>query len=191
MEPGLEEAISSRLATLPAGLRQHIFRVQALALELAQHHDIDENKVKLGALAHDLARALKGDQLLQKAHELGLPIDPVETHEPILLHGPVAAELLRREDGLEDQQVYEAVYWHSTAHKGISPVAQVIFLADKLDPQKAHRYPFIPELKELAIESLDKATLDFLSRQLESLIHEGSTLHPVSVEARNHLILQA
>ena len=190
MDP-LEERISHRLATLPAGLREHIYRVQELALELAQHHDIDKNKVKLGALAHDLARAMKGDQLLQKAQELGLPIDPVETYEPILLHGPVAAEMLRRENGLEDQQVYEAVYWHSTAHKGISPVAQVIFLADKLDPQKAHRYPFIPELKELAIESLDKATLDFLSRQLESLIHEGSTLHPVSVEARNHLILQA
>ena len=191
MDSGLEHRISHRLATLPAGLREHIYRVQELALELAQHHNIDENRVKLGALAHDLARSMKGDQLLQKARELQIPIDPVEAHEPILLHGPVAAELLRREVGLEDQQVYEAVYWHSTAHKGISPVAQVIFLADKLDPQKAHRYPFLPELKELAIKSLDNATLDFLSRQLESLIHEGSTLHPASVEARNQFLLQA
>ena len=106
---------------------------------------------------------------------------------PLLLHGPVAAELLRRVDGLEDRDIYEAVYWHSTAHKDLGAVAKLVFLADKLDPQKLSRYPFQPELNKLALTSLDRAIFDFLSRELISLLQQGSLVHPVVVEARNEL----
>ena len=107
---------------------------------------------------------------------------------PVLLHGPVAAELLRRVEGLEDQDIYEAVYWHSTAHEGMGVTAKVVFLADKLDPQKAARYPFLAELRGLAMESLDRAMLLFLDRELVSLIQHESLVHPISVEARNDLV---
>ena len=141
----------------------------------------------LGALAHDIARAMKGEQLLQKAQEFGISVHPVEAQVPLLLHGPVAAELLRRVDGLEDRDIYEAVYWHSTAHKDLGAVAKLVFLADKLDPQKLSRYPFQPELNKLALTSLDRAIFDFLSRELISLLQQGSLVHPVVVEARNEL----
>ena len=191
MPSSVEKLIVSRVDALPEGLREHIYRVQQLAVELARHHSVDEDKASLGAMAHDIARAMKGEQLLQKARELGIRVHAVEARVPALLHGPVAAELLKREEGLEDRDIYEAVYWHSTAHKGLGPAAKVVFLADKLDPQKAGRYPFIPELRELAMESLDRAVLDFLSRELASLFRQGSLVHPVSVDARNELILQA
>ena len=132
-----------------------------------------------GALAHDIARAMKGEQLLQKAPEFGISVHPVEAQVPLLLHGPVAAELLRRVDGLEDRDIYEAVYWHSTAHKDLGAVAKLVFLADKLDPQKLSRYPFQPELNKLALTSLDRAIFDFLSRELISLLQQGSLVHPV------------
>ena len=191
MSSGVEKLISSRVDGLPKGLRQHIYRVQRLALELAHQHKVDEEKARLGALAHDIARAMKGEQLLHKAQELGIAIHPVEAQVPILLHGPVAAESLRRLDGLEDQDIYEAVYWHSTAHRGLGPTAKVVFLADKLDPQKLSRYPFLPELRDLAMKSLDRAILDFLNRELISLLQHGSQVHPASVEARNELVLVA
>ena len=191
MPSAVEKLIVSRVDALPDGLREHIYRVQQIALELARHHSVDEDKASLGAMAHDIARAMKGEHLLQKARELGIRVHDVEARVPVLLHGPVAAELLKREEGLEDRDIYEAVYWHSTAHKRLGPAAKVVFLADKLDPQKAGRYPFIPELRELAMESLDRAVLDFLSRELASLLRQGSVVHPVSVDARNELILQA
>jgi predicted HD superfamily hydrolase involved in NAD metabolism len=190
MSSRIEELVRSRLEDLPRGLREHISRVQGIALDLADHHQIDREKTELGALAHDLARSMKGEQLLLKAQELNIPIHPVEEQVPILLHGPVAAEMLKTLDGLEDPDIYEAVYWHSTAHKGMGPAAQIVFLADKLDPRKARRYPFIPEIKEAAAESLDRAVRDFLTEELSSLLHQGSLLHPASVEARNDLVLK-
>ncbi len=185
----VEKLIGSRVDALPKGLREHIYRVQQIALELAHQHQVDEEKARLGALAHDIARAMKGEELLHKAYELGIEVHPVEAKVPILLHGPVAAELLRRVDGLEDQEIYEAVYWHSIAHKGFGPIARVVFLADKLDPQKANRYPFLARLRELAMKSLDRAIFDFLNRELISLLQQGSLVHPTSIEARNELVL--
>ena len=191
MPSEVEKLIAKRVSLLPEGLRRHVYTVQHLALELAGRHQVEEEQVRLGALAHDIARAMKGADLLHKARELGIAVHPVEAKVPLLLHGPVGAELLRRVDGVEDHDIYEAVYWHSTAQRGMGPTAKIVFLADKLDPQKAGRYPFLAELKDLAMESLDRAILEFLGRELVSLLQRGELVHPVSVEARNELLLKS
>ena len=186
----MEELVRSRLDTLPDGLRSHIRRVEQVAGELARQHNVDKDKVALGALAHDIARAMKAEQLLQEARELGISVNALEERLPVLLHGPVAAESLKRLAGLADQDVYDAVFWHSTAHECLGPTGKVVFLADKLDPQKVGRYPFLPQLRDLAMRDLDGAILDFLTRQLGSLLQNGDLVHPASVKARNALLLR-
>ena len=190
MHSAIEDKIKIRVEALPEGLQQHTYRVEQVALELARRHDLDWEKVRLGALAHDVARAMKRDQLIYAAKEMGIAVHPVEARLPVLLHGPVGAELMRRMDGLDDQDVYEAVYWHTTSHECLGPTAKVVFLADKLDPQKAERYPFMPELRELAVESLDRAVLEFLNREISALLKRGDLLHPASVQARNQRLMK-
>ena len=190
MSHGTEEAIARRVESLPQGLQRHIRRVQDLAAELARLHDADPQRARLGAMAHDVARAMTGDELLAQARDMGIPVHPVETAVPVLLHGPVGAELLRRRDGLDDREVYQAVYWHSTAHKDLGVLGKIVFLADKLDPHKKARYPFIERVEGLAAASLDRAVAEFLGCELVDLIGQGSLVHPASVEARNRLLLQ-
>ena len=189
MYSDLAEIIGKKVDALPSGLKRHTLRVEQLAGHLAHQHNTDQQRVKLGALAHDIARATKGEQLLRQARQLGIPIHPVEEQMPMLLHGPVAAESLCHLDGLDDPEVYEAIYWHSTAHKGLGTVAKVVFLADKLEPGKAGQYPFLSGLKDRAMASLDGAMLDFLTRTLVSRLQNGRLVHPASIEARNDLLL--
>ncbi len=66
-----------------------------------------------------------------------------------------------------------------------------MFLADKLDPQKAHMYPYLPLLRQLALEDLDRAMLEFLTRETISLASRGLLVHPVAVETRNNLLATA
>jgi HD superfamily phosphohydrolase YqeK len=135
------------------------------------------------------SRATPPKRLLAEARRLGLAIGPVEEALTLLLHGPVAAEALRR-GGLDDREVYDAVFWHSTAHPSLGPVGLAVFLADKLDPEKAYRYPYLAELKALALESLERATLDFLDKEMAALLRDGKLVHPASLEARNALLLK-
>ena len=188
--PDLLQRLQGRLESLPDGLQAHIYRVRDVALELAARHDIDIELAELGALAHDVCRAVPGDDLLKMSAELGVAVTAVDRDYPVLLHGPVGAELLRREDDLTDHGLYEAVRWHSTAHASLDPLGKLVFLADKLDPQKAAIYSYQARLRDMAFESLDLALLEFLSREMASRLERGETVHPASVEARNSLILK-
>ena len=184
----ISHRIANRLASLPQGLQAHINRVRDIALELAPLHGVDPEQASLGALAHDIARAMPDQELLERASRLGLIAGVVEQHVPLLLHGPVGAEILRREDGLEDDSIYLAVYWHTTGHLSLDSLGKVVFLADKLDPRKLNRYPDQPRLRELAEQDLDQAMLDFLTREIISLASRGEMVHPAMLGARNHLV---
>ena len=184
----LTRRIQQRVSTLPKGLQAHIYRARDIAIELARKHDIDSQCAALGALAHDICRAMPSQELINHAARLNLPIGLVERHAPVLLHGPVGAEILRQEEGLSDQSLYQAVYWHTTAHPSLDPVGKVVFLADKLDHQKIKRYPYQPYLRELALVNLDSAILEFLTRELIALTSQGQMVHPMVVEARNALL---
>ena len=180
-----------RVDNLPRGLRAHVFCVVEIARSLAHRHGLDEDRAALGALAHDVARAMPGKELLRRAAELELSIGEVDQQVPVLLHGPVGAELLRREDGLDDGSIYNAVRWHTTAHPFMDDLGKVVFLADKLDPQKIASYPYLDVIRVLAFEDLDRGVLEFLTRETVARMSRGELVHPLTIEARNHLIMSS
>ena len=69
----------------------------------------------------------------------------------------------------------------------MGPVAKTVFIADKLDPQKVYRYPWIDRVRALADSSLDRAMLEFLERQASDLLDRGELVHPRASEAREEL----
>ena len=182
-------AVQRRVDRLPAGLQAHIHRVVEIARELAVCHGINQEQAALAALAHDVARAMKGGELLRRAAGMGLPIGVVDRRVPILLHGPVGAEILQQEAGLTDISIYKAVYWHTTANPDLDELGKVVFIADKLDPAKIDSYPYLPQIRQMAFQDLDRAILHFLTRQAMDRLNRGELVHPVMVETRNALLV--
>ena len=180
--------LEALLDALPTGLRRHATTVREKALELAAIHGVDAAKAEIASTAHDIARAMKESDLIERAEAYGLSVHPVERQVPVLLHGPVGSEILRRECGIEDPEILEAVYWHSTFNRGLGPVAKIAFLADKLDERKSGRYPFQERVDSLARESLDAAVLVFIQEEIASLLKAGQMIHPASIEGLNYLL---
>lgn len=181
-------AVQRRVDRLPAGLQAHIHRVVEIARELAVCHGINQEQAALAALAHDVARAMTDGELLRRAAGMGLPIGVVDRRVPILLHGPVGAEILQQEAGLTDISIYKAVYWHTTANPDLDELGKVVFIADKLDPAKIDSYPYLPQIRQMAFQDLDRAILHFLTRQAMDRLNRGELVHPVMVETRNALL---
>ena len=186
----LPETVEARLAALPSGLRDHVERSRRVARELTLRHGVDLHKADLGTAAHDIARAVKGDAPLAEAKRLGLRVNLVESRTPLLMHGRIGAKWLETEDGVSDPEILEAVRWHTTGRKDMSAVAKVVFLADKLDPRKVERYPYLERVALLAQDSLDAAILEYLSNELAYLLRRGLLIHPASVGLRNQLMVQ-
>ena len=178
----------SRWAHLPAGLREHLERVSHGAHRLAQRWDVDPETAALAGFLHDVARAQSPELLLEQAKELGIAINPMEEAMPLLLHGPVAAALLQLEQ--EDEGVVNAVRWHTTGRWEMSALEQVVFLADKTDPNKINGSPGMQKVAQLGETSLNLAVVRYLERSTKRLLKQGRMLHPASIEARNWLLLQ-
>ena len=63
-----------------------------------------------------------------------------------------------------------------------------MFLADKLDPLKEGRYPFLEEVRGIAQESLDQGVVTFLQRDIQRLLRLGHAPHPIAMATLNGLL---
>lgn len=187
---GANAKFRERFDSLPEKLRAHIYRVRDVGLDLAARHGIDEGRTELAILGHDVARAAKKKEILRQADRFGLPLLDVERKAPITMHGPVGAELLRHEDGLEDGEILDAVRYHTTGHPTLTPLGLLVFIADKLEPNKIKSYPYQQELRLIANESLPQAVLEFLCRESALRLQRRKPVHPASLTTINALLLR-
>ena len=88
-----------------------------------------EQAVTAGVL-HDLAKDMKGPRLLDAARDYGFDVTDVQRANPKLLHGPVAAEEVLRTLDVDDEAVYEAIYWHTTGRPGLGGLGLALYYAD-------------------------------------------------------------
>lgn len=183
-----EELLRAALLKVPAGLAEHVVRVVDEAVRLANIHDIDTQAVRIAALGHDLLRALNNERLLGIAADQSYPADAVDRMEPILLHGPLAVAILREQYKVLDADILGAVAYHTTAHAGMTPLQKLIFLADKIEPEKRALDAALDRVAELAETDLDAAMLVFLNHYVEVALEAGWALHPNTVAARNELL---
>ena len=159
-----------------------------MAADLAAMHEVDKELVDLAAMAHDPARAMPGDDLLAEARRLKIPTLPLEEQTPVLLHGPIATQWLEDTLDIHDREVIEAVRWHTTGRTGMGRVAKLVYLADKLEPEKVRQDPGLEASLSLVRDSLDKALLTVLDHQIASFVTQGYLIHPACVEMRNELL---
>ena len=97
---------------------EHIERVVEIALQLAQRFHVDSEKVEVAVLLHDIARIIKGDKLLSLARAFGLPVTPLDKRLPVFLHGPVGAEIVRRDFQIQDEEILAAIRSHTIGQAG-------------------------------------------------------------------------
>jgi predicted HD superfamily hydrolase involved in NAD metabolism len=158
---------------------EHTLRVADTAESLALAHDLEADRARLSALLHDAAREKEPEEFLKLADEWHLQVGDPERQSPKLLHGPVAAELARRELDIDDEEVLEAVRAHTTGSPEMGPLALVLYVADKIEP--ARDYPSVGRLRTLAREDLRRAAEESLRRTIAHNEERGKATHPASL----------
>jgi predicted HD superfamily hydrolase involved in NAD metabolism len=176
----LERAEALARSRLAEKRYEHTLRVADTAEDLALAHDLDAVRARLAALLHDAAREMGPEDFLSLAERWQLQVEDAERQSPKLLHGPVAAELARREMGIDDEEVLEAVRAHTTGMPGMGPLALVLYVADKIEPGRD--YPSVERLRTLAREDLKGAAAESLRRAIAHNQERGKATHPASLE---------
>jgi predicted HD superfamily hydrolase involved in NAD metabolism len=156
----------------------HTVRVADTAESLARKHGLDPAQTRLTALLHDAARETEPDEFLRLAKEWNLSVGEPERQSPKLLHGPVAAELARRELGVADEEVLAAIRVHTIGAAEMGPLALALYVADKIEP--ARDYPSVGKIRDLASSDLREAAAESLRRVIAHNEGRGRSVHPAS-----------
>jgi len=180
----IKEAIESVKPHLTEQRFQHTLRVAETAVRLAEKYHADPNKAELAGILHDYAKYRNLDEMKRWIRESMLPKDLLDYHHE-LWHGPVGALLARRELGVSDEEVLDAVHYHTTGRAHMGKLEMIIFLADYIEPGR--NFPGIEEVREAAQKSLLKATWLASRNTIQYLIGKQATVYPDSFHAYNDL----
>lgn len=167
---------------------EHLERTAKVARELALAHGVDPDRAEVAALLHDIADPLSDRELVLRAQRYNLSVSLTEARVPRLLHAPVGAEILRREWGITDDEVLDAVRYHVSGAPVMSPLVKVVFVADKIEPSRDRHYGGLEQIRAIARRDLDDAVLRLYAWRMSTLVETGQRVDERLVAARNSLI---
>lgn len=162
---------------------KHTYSVAREAVKLAERYGEDKEKAELAALFHDMFRSTPESVLNMYIKHLGLPEKLMDNAN--LSHSKIAAEIMKRDYGIQDEDIINAVSFHTTGRAGMSGLEKIIFLADAIEPGRV--YPTVDETRKLAYIDLDKACISSLERTVEYINAKGGYLDPDTINALNDL----
>lgn len=168
----------------------HVLRVAETARELAEIHGVDPDRAEAAALMHDIADRYSEKDLLHWAEKYGVEFNLTEARIPKLIHGKVGAEILRHEWGITDEEVLDAVRFHISGSIRMGLLAKVVFVADKIEPNRDKFYGGLDDIREFAHQDLDQAILKLYAWRMSELLLHGAPVHEDLADARNSLIEQ-
>ena len=101
-------------------------------------------------------------------------------------HGPLAAARLEQE-GERDRGVLDAVRYHSIGYAGWDDAGKMLYLADYLEPGRAHDAAERTALRTRVPHERDAVLKEVARRRVERTVHSGWPLAPETVAFWNAL----
>lgn len=160
----------------------HTEGVRTTAVKLAEKYGADSEKAEQAALFHDMYRGVSEDVLNYYVKHLNL--DKKYLNNCNLAHGKIAAIIMKRDYGIEDEDIINAVSYHTTGRPGMTLLEKIIYIADAIEPNR--NYPGVELLREAAERDLDEACLLSLTRTIEYVQGQGNYLDNDTLLARDY-----
>ena len=128
-------------------------------------------KADLAVCFHDLYRGRPVGELDELIEKYG--ISDRYKGNANLAHGKIAAAVMKEEYGIHDEDMINAVSYHTTGREGMSLLEKIVFLADAIEPGRD--YPLVDKLREMSRINLDEACLMSLDGTIKFLENQGET----------------
>lgn len=180
----LEQLRAVALSYLKNRRIPHVLGTEQEAVRLAEKYGADVEKARVAALLHDCTKKLNMEEQLALCEKYGIGLDELEQKALKLLHSKTGAAIARDVFGVDDE-IYRAIWWHTTGHAGMTLLEKVIYLADYIEPTRD--FPGVEELRKAVYEDLDKGLLLALNMSIEEMTAMGNPVHHATVEARDAL----
>lgn len=154
--------------------KRHTNNVISTSEKLACLYGADKEKACFASMCHDFFRGNKNAELNDLIHEYNLPDRYIDN--PNLAHGKLAAAFLKR-IGIDDEEVLNAVSYHTTGRAEMTLLEKIVFIADAIEPDRD--YPDVESIRKIAFEDIDKACLLSFKGTIKHLLDGGMELEDI------------
>lgn len=164
----------------------HTLGVAESAVELAERYGADVKKAEIAAIFHDYAKFRPKEEMRQIIINQNMAKDLLDFHSE-LWHAPVGAYLVEQEAGITDQEILDAIKYHTTGRVGMTVLEKIVYLADYIEPGRS--FPGVDEVREIAKKSLDAAMIQAVRNSIVFLMNKKQAIYPDTFHTYNDLIL--
>ncbi len=164
----------------------HSLMVCETAKELARMYGADEKKAEIAGLLHDCAKNFSKGEMFSLCEKYAIKLDEVTKKQVGLIHAFLGAEVAKDLFGIDDDEIYDAIFYHTVGKPDMSLLTKIIYIADAIEPLR--NYDGVEHLRELAHSDLDKALVYQIDITIKSVLKKGSLLHLNTVDTRNYYL---
>lgn len=164
----------------------HTLGVVKTALELAEIYNVNKEKAEIAALSHDIAKNMKIYELKKIIDDEGISLTIDEENNVELWHSIVAPILGRKIFKIEDNDILNAMRYHTTGRENMSKLEKIIYLADLIEPSR--NFNGVDELRRISRQDLDLAMLKSLTHTIKYLLDKNVAIDGNTIKARNYLL---
>lgn len=161
---------------------QHTLGVTETAVALAKHHGVSIQKARLAGLLHDLLKQIGEDETRRLIEHYGLALDEEMSKAIHLVHGPLAAVYIKAHLNIEDEDLTNAIRYHTTGRAGMSRLEKIVCLADYIEPNRGQSES-LTLLRELAYTDLNQAMATMFETNHAYLKEKNRPIHSWGIEA--------
>ena len=162
---------------------RHSVNVAAQARHLAELYGGDPQKAETAGILHDIMKDTDPQEQLRVMTEAGIALSEVEQSSHKLWHAISGAAFVRTQLGITDEDILNAIRYHTTGRAGMSVLERIVF--NKHDRE----FDGADKLKKLVEKDLREAILAGLTFTIRDLAGRGKTIHPDAIAAYNDMLL--
>ncbi len=147
----------------------HTLGVASTAVCMAMRYEVDLTTANLAGLLHDCAKCIPDDEKYELCAKYDISLSEAERQNPSLLHAKLGAYIARDKYGVKDQEILNAITWHTTGKADMTTLEKIIFIADYIEPGRT-KQKNLAQIRKMAFIDLDetvylitKDTLEYLS----------------------------
>ena len=163
----------------------HVLGTEQEAVRLAERYGADVTKARVAALLHDCTKKLDMAEQLALCERYRIPLDELERKALKLLHSKTGAAIARDVFAVDDE-VYNAILYHTTGKPDMTLLEKIIYLADYIEPTRD--FPGVEELRRTVYEDLDRGLLLGLTMTIQEMEELGNPVHHMTRDARDYLM---
>lgn len=166
----------------------HTLGVAHTAVCLSMRYKADYKKAHIAGLLHDCAKCIEDRELLKRCLLFEIPVTETEKASPSLLHGKLGAYYCKTRFGIEDEDILNAVSYHTTGRPSMSLLEKIIFIADYVEPGR-REISGLWDIRNIVFDNLNQAVLMVLENTINYLKDKesaGITIDRMSIDAYNY-----